>query len=153
MKILYTGFKGQYNSSYRLVNGIAGEKLFLTNSFEGLKNDIENIYEEFDAVYMFGLDKNLKNSVRIEKCASKDGELVYSKMKLDGIEKRLVQYGVENYISDTPTFYLCNEAYYHMLKKMNGRVVFIHIPSMKNITDELVEELKNTFELIKEASS
>ena len=67
MKILYTGFKGQYNSSYRLVNGIAGEKLFLTNSFEGLKNDIENIYEEFDAVYMFGLDKNLKNSVRIEK--------------------------------------------------------------------------------------
>ena len=40
-----------------------------------------------------------------------------------------------------------------MLKKMNGRVVFIHIPSMKNITDELMEGLKNTFELIKEASS
>lgn len=69
MEILYTGFKGEHNSSYRLVNGLKENKLFLTNSFDGLKKDIENISKEFDVVYMFGLDKNLYDSFRIEKCA------------------------------------------------------------------------------------
>ena len=43
MKILYTGFKGVHNSSYKVVNSLQGDKVFLTNSFEGLKKDIENI--------------------------------------------------------------------------------------------------------------
>lgn len=34
--ILYTGFKEKSNSSYQLLSKVSGEKIFLTNSFEGL---------------------------------------------------------------------------------------------------------------------
>lgn len=148
MEILYTGFKGKHNSSYRLVEGLEGNKIFLTNSFGGLKKDIENINKTFDVVYMFGLDKNLKESVRIEKCANKDGKLIYTKIDLDYISKMLAHHGIKSSMSETPTAYLCNEAYYYMMEKMSGRAVFIHIPSMKNMTDELMEKLKDTVELI-----
>ena len=36
LRILYTGFKGKNNSSYQLLSKVSGEKIFLTNSFEGL---------------------------------------------------------------------------------------------------------------------
>ena len=65
MKTLYVGFKGIHNSSNKLVRNLQGEKYFLTNSFEGLKRDIENLVGEYEQVYMFGLDKALKDSVRI----------------------------------------------------------------------------------------
>ena len=44
---------------------------------------------EYEQVYMFGLDKALKDSVRIEKCAEKDGERIYTQMLLSGIEECL----------------------------------------------------------------
>lgn len=112
MKILYAGFKGVHNSSYKLVNNLQGEKAFLTNSFEGLKKDIENIDEKYDIVYTFGLDKTLKESVRIEKCAEKDGELLYTNIELEDISEKFSFYGVESSISDRTTLYLCNEAYF-----------------------------------------
>lgn len=49
MRVLYTGFKGKNNSSYQLVSNISGEKLFLTNSFEGLKKDIVNVVAPLSA--------------------------------------------------------------------------------------------------------
>lgn len=138
MKILYIGFKGVHNSSYKLVNSLQGEKVFLTNSFEGLKKDIENIDEEYDIVYMFGLDKTLKESVRIEKCAEKDGELLYTNIELEDISEKFSSHGVESSISSRPTRYLCIAAYFYMLAKMEGSAVFIHIPSLKNLTDEKI---------------
>ena len=59
MRVLYTGFKGKSNSSYQLLSKISREKLFLTNSFEGLKKDIMNVKDQFDLVIMFGLDTSL----------------------------------------------------------------------------------------------
>lgn len=53
MKILYTCFKGIHNSSYKPVNSLEGAKVLLTNSFEGMKKDIEKLNEEYDIVYMF----------------------------------------------------------------------------------------------------
>ena len=35
MKVLYTGFKGKNNSSCQLLSKITGEKVYLTNSFDG----------------------------------------------------------------------------------------------------------------------
>lgn len=151
-QILYTGFKGEHNSSYILVDRLKGDKIFLTNSFKGLKEDIEKISKKFDVVYMFGLDKNLNSFVRIEKCARKDNELLYTKIGLDNISNILAKCDISNSISETPTYYLCNEAYYYMLKKMNGRAVFIHIPSKKNMTDKLLEGLKTAFELVEVAN-
>ena len=73
MRVLYTGFKGKSNSSYQLLSKISREKLFLTNSFEGLKKDIMNVKDQFDLVIMFGLDTSLKETVGIERVAELDG--------------------------------------------------------------------------------
>lgn len=86
--------------------------------------------------------------MRLEKYAKKDDKLIYTRIDMNNISKMLSSQGIKSSISEIPTAYLCNEAYYYMLKKMNGRAVFIHIPSMKNITKELMEKLKNTVELI-----
>lgn len=146
MKTLYVGFKGIHNSSNKLVQNLQGEKYFLTNSFEGLKSDIENLVEEYEQVYMFGLDKALKDSVRIEKCAEKDGERIYTQMQLSGIEECLKKNAIPYSVSHNSTHYLCNEAYFYMLKKMNGHVVFAHIPSTKNLTEEMLQKLVLVFE-------
>ena len=62
MKVLCTGFKGKNNSSYYLLSKISGQKLFLTNSYDGLKKDIMNVTDKYDLVVMFGLDTSLKNT-------------------------------------------------------------------------------------------
>ena len=146
MKTLYVGFKGIHNSSNKLVRNLQGEKYFLTNSFEGLKRNIENLVGEYEQVYMFGLDKALKDSVRIEKCAEKDGERIYTQMQLYGIEECLKNNAIPYSVSHNSTHYLCNEAYFYMLKKMNGHVVFVHIPSTKNLTEEMLQKLVLVFE-------
>lgn len=48
------------------------------------------------------------------------------------------------YISKAPTKYLCNAAYYHMLKK-NPNTVFIHIPSLKGMNETLMNKLADIF--------
>ena len=72
-KKLYVGFKGNNNSSHKLVENLKGEKCFLTNSFSGLKKDIDS---EYDIVYMFGLDKNLKDSIKIDKYAKQNNYMI-----------------------------------------------------------------------------
>jgi len=141
VSVLYVGFKGSYNSSNKLVNHFNGEKIFLTNSFSGLKRDIQTIDKEYEFVYMFGLDKKLKKSVRIEKCAEKDGKIIYTETDIDKLICKLKRYKLRSSVSEKPTHYLCNEAYYYMLIKMKCPVVFIHIPSIKFFTDEMMERL------------
>lgn len=75
---LLVAFKGSGNSANRLVSALQGEKLFLTNSFAGLQEDIARMDGSFDVVYMFGLDKTLRGSIRVEACACLDEELVFS---------------------------------------------------------------------------
>ena len=141
-KVLLTGFKGKNNSSSILVQSISENYRLLTNSFEGLKKDIEEIDEGFDFLIMFGCDKNLKDSVRIERFAEKNGEKIASGIALENISGSLEKAGIENSISDTPGHYLCNEAYWHALRKFNSRAVFIHIPTIKNLDDDFIDKLK-----------
>lgn len=74
MKTLYTAFKGKNNTSYQLVSRIDNNSLFLTNSFTGLEKDITRFDCDFDAVYMFGIDKNLVDKIRIDLCACYNSE-------------------------------------------------------------------------------
>ena len=83
-KCLFVGFKGMKNSSCVLVSELLKESplredgalknfFLLTNSFEGVKRDIEAIEGNYDFVIMFGCDKSLKDCVRLECFAEKDG--------------------------------------------------------------------------------
>ncbi len=140
MSNLYTAFKGTHNTSFQLVSQLCGDKLFLINSFQGLEKDILSINAEYDVVYMFGVDKNLSNNIRIETCANYNGESVNTSFDILTLEKVIKDSGVSYTISNKPTAYLCNAAYYHMLKK-NRNTVFIHIPSMKGMNPSLMNKL------------
>lgn len=139
---LYIGFKGNNNASSTLVRYLSKNPCLLTNSFGGVKRDIENLTDYYDYVLMFGVDKNLKNSARIERVAEREGISLLSDLDLDDISKRLNVVGVKNCISNTPTHYLCNEAYWFSLQKFEGNVVFIHIPTIKNIGDDFFEKVR-----------
>ena len=147
-KVLLIGFKGKNNSSSMLVECLSSEYVLLTNSFEGLKRDIDSINADYDCILMFGVDKALSSSVRIEKCAEKTGEKISSVMDPGKLVEALKQAGVKSYVSEEPTAYLCNEAYWHVLRKFSGRAVFIHIPTVKYVNEQFLESMKLAFDLL-----
>ena len=78
MKILYTAFKGKNNTSYQVASCLNGAVLLLTNSFHGLERDINTAVGNYDVVYMLGVDKSLKNKIKIETCAEYNGERIFT---------------------------------------------------------------------------
>ena len=138
---LYIGFKGKYNSSSILVRSISADSYLLTNSFVGLKRDIDSLGDVYDNVILIGIDKNLKDAVRIETVAE-NGTTEFSAFDIENISTRLNQAGIKNYLSNKPTKYLCNNAYWHLLRKYNRNVVLLHIPSIKNLDECFIESMK-----------
>lgn len=145
-KRLFTGFKGKNNASALVVSALPGEHLLLTNSFGGVKKDIEAVANDYDCVIMFGIDKSLKDSLRIEKTAERDGERLSSEINLQTVRESFKLAGLKGVISDTPTHYLCNEAYWYALKKFEGRAVFIHVPTLKDADGSFIEKIVRSFE-------
>ena len=145
MNTLFVGFKGLNNASYKLVSLLSGDKLFLTNSFDRLAKDIHGLTSEYSKVFMFGIDRSLTNSVRIESCAERNGCLLTSNLLLGDIAEMLRINGVKSSVSNIPSKYLCNEAYFRMLEQVKGNTVFIHIPSGKNMSPQLLDSLKLVF--------
>ena len=129
---LLIGFKGKNNLSGELVKAPGRDYCLLTNSFGGVKKNIDAIDAAYDSVVLFGVDKNLAGTVRIERTAEKDGIRCSSKLNLERMTDGFREAGLEAKVSETPTAYLCNEAYWHLLRKFSGRAVLIHIPTMKN---------------------
>ncbi len=144
MKILFTAFKGIHNTSFQLVDQVTANYILLTNSFQGLEKDISFVSGHYSIVYMFGVDKKLIGKVRIEMCAKYNDETVFTEFDIHHLKIMLRSAGISYTISDKPTSYLCNAAYYHMIKK-NPNTVFIHIPSLKGMSIELMDKLINTF--------
>ena len=142
-KVLFVGFIGKNNSSAMLAERISSEHLLLTNSFAGLKRDIDSVSGEYDRVVMFGVDKNLASNVRIEKSASLNGKKKSSCLDLEKIAEAINVTGIQSVISDNPTAYLCNEAYLHLLVKYSGRAVLIHIPTIKYADDAFIEKMSD----------
>ena len=126
------GFKGKNNLSGELVKALGQEYCLLTNSFGGLKKDIDSIGTGYDRVMLFGVDKTLIDMVRIESIAEKDGIRFSSALELNRMAEAFSKAGLETKVSEIPTAYLCNEAYWHLLRKFSGRAVLIHIPTLKN---------------------
>ena len=85
-RILFTGFRGTRNASGLLAEQLSGDCCLLTNSFAGLERDIEAISREaFDYAVMFGVDRELAGTVRLERVADKDGVRYASSLDLETI--------------------------------------------------------------------
>ena len=141
---LFVGFKGKNNVSQMLVKSISKDSFLLTNSFCGILKDIEAIDESYDSVFLFGIDKNLKNSVRIERVAKMEYK-EFSALNLEKLSVQLDEIGIANGIYENPTHYLCNYAYWYLLRKFNGKAVLIHIPSIKNANFDLIKGICRAF--------
>ena len=150
---LFVGFKGKRNPSRLLVtelskrlslSDVSGLSNFclLTNSFDGVKRDIDSIEGSFDFVIMFGCDKSLNSCVRIERFAEKNGIKLETNLNLELLSKKLRNDGIENTISVIPTHYLCNEAYWYALQKFERKAVLVHIPTLKNLDENLISKIK-----------
>ncbi len=141
-KRLYVGFKGKNNASSVLVQALTTEGVLLTNSFRGIKKDVDNIKGQFEEIYMFGIDKNLHDKVRIELSAESDGIKRYTDIDAGSIVCLLREVGITSQTSDNPTHYLCNEAYWHALRRFAGKAIFIHIPSNRNMSQGFIEKIQ-----------
>ena len=139
---LFIGFKGKNNSSNILVSSLSSNHILLTNSFTGLKKDIEELSSDYDEVYLFGVNKNLTDSFSIENVAEKDGKRLESKLDLETLQERFASFMIEADISRAPSKYLCNEAYWYLLEKYKGKAVLIHIPTIKNFKEEWIISVK-----------
>lgn len=145
MTTLFTAFKGKNNTSCRLLSRINGCKLFLTNPFFGLERDISGMVEAYDAVIMFGADKSLLDCVRIECVAALGPDRLETAYPVEALARRCQEQKISCHISWKPGNYLCNAAYYHMLKR-NACTVFIHIPSIGTITEHFLNRLAEAVE-------
>lgn len=109
--ILYIAFKGKNNSSCQLVSQMHADAFYLTNSFPGIKRDIDTLSMNYKKILMLGLDKNLHDAVRFERAAQKDGKLLYSSMDIEPYLALANEMGLSYTVSEIPGTYLCNEAY------------------------------------------
>lgn len=141
MKILYTAFNGKTNSSKVLLDNIRSDnKLYLKNSFN---TSVEQLYTElnnkmYDIIISFGQAPLDMDTIKIETIAS--GEKQYkTNYDYKDIESSLKE-EFNVLISKDAGNYLCNNIYYYCLKyidenKLDTRMIFIHIPKIKNISD------------------
>lgn len=142
MRKLYIGFKGSGNISGILARALSEEAVLLTNSFAGVKKDIEAIEGSPEIVYMFGLDKELRHEIRIETTAERGGIRLISRLDIERMADSFAETGITNRISDAPTGYLCNEAYWYALKQFQERAVFIHVPPKRYAGEAFVARMK-----------
>ena len=140
--MLFIGFKGKNNLSGVMVKELGRDYCLLTNSFGGVKRDIDAVDGAYDSAVLFGVDKKLSDTVRIERTAEKDGILCSSALDLEEMAEAFRETGLEVKVSGNPTAYLCNEAYWHLLRKFSGRAVLIHIPTMKNADETFVKKVQ-----------
>lgn len=141
-KILYMGFKGKNNYSGILAENMPCEHLLLTNSRDGLRKDINSVSKEYDQVIMFGVDKTLSSAVRIERVAAQDDERIASKLNLEKLKDSLNAAGIPAVISENPTAWLCNDAFWHALHKFSENAVFIHVPTIRHADEIFGEKIR-----------
>lgn len=141
MNILYTAFNGKTNSSKVLLDNIESDnKLYLKNSFEG---SVEQLYKElnnkkYDLIISYGQAPLDKDIIKIEKTAR--GDEIYNTDYDYSIIKNSLEKEYKVILSSDAGNYLCNNLYYHGLKyikdnKIKTKMIFIHIPKIKNISD------------------
>lgn len=143
MKVLISGFKGHTNSAKLIIDRIKSknvlEKLYLVNSFQTsekqLKDELEK--QSYDFVITFGQKPKVK-SIYLEQKACINGHKLITNYEYNKLKKLLNDNGFTVEISNNAGNYLCNHIFYTGLKficenNMNTNMIFIHIPSVKNI--------------------
>ena len=141
MKVLFTAFDGENNSSKLLLDRINYKhKLCLRNDFVRSARRLERELEsnDFDLVISFGQASLPKDTIKIETVGhgERDCETNYD---YSSLVKALSNY-FNVRISKNAGKYLCNHLYYSGLKYINDNglkteMIFVHIPIKERISD------------------
>lgn len=143
MKILYTAFNGQDNSSKILLDKIATEskdKLYLRNSFDTSVKQLINKLKNYELIISFGQAPLDTDTIKIEVIGRKEKDLYKTDFNYLKIKEDIEKTGFKVYISEDAGNFLCNNLYYHGLKyikenNVNCKMIFIHIPKIENLSD------------------
>lgn len=154
-KVLYTGFKKanehDVSCSLQLIERLDGKNHFLfTNDFDVIQKEVSMILDNYwDTIIMFG-QKPLLKKLSIEMQATIDENVYQTNFDLNILQASLKEHNIAYKLSCSPGNSYCNFAYYQMMrlireKKLNTRVVFIHIPYLQNFEemDIVVDFFKN----------
>ena len=140
-KVLLTVFRG--SSAEQLIERSNGfDTLILPNDkvkdSEKLINAIAN--EKYDYIFSFGQRPNIKNKVHIETTARNKITSVETDFDCVQLQKIFASNGITAKISHNAGTSYCNCLYYKSLSYLQKndlytKMVFIHIPYLKNIDD------------------
>lgn len=109
------------------------------------KRDSELLIEalqqkHFDYIISLGQRPNIKDKVHIETTARKGGVCINTAFDCEELKRAFVQSGLSVKISHNAGTSFCNELYWNGLKyivenKLDTKMVFVHVPFEKNISD------------------
>lgn len=151
MKILYTAFNGQDNSSKILLDKITAEskdKLYLRNSFDTSVKQLINKIKNYELIISFGQAPLDTDTIKIEVIGRKEKDLYKTDFNYSKIKEDIEKIGFKVYISEDAGNFLCNNLYFNGLKyinenNINCKMIFIHIPKINNISN--IDLLANLF--------
>lgn len=143
MKILYTAFNGQDNSSKILLDKIKvdkKDKLYLRNSFDTSIKQLINELEKYESIISFGQATLDKDTIKIEVIGKKEKDLYKTNFNYSKIKEDIENIGFKVDISEDAGNFLCNNLYFNGLKYikenyLNSKMIFIHIPKIENISN------------------
>lgn len=140
MDILLTGFGG--TSSELLVKKASHKSLILpSNKIVDSQLLIEEIrLRKYDYIFSFGQKPNIKDKLYIETTAKNMAKRLDTNLEYDKLKNSFEKNRLSVHISDNAGTSFCNALYWNGLnyiynKGIDTRMIFIHIPFCKNITD------------------
>lgn len=137
--ILLTAFKNT-SAEYLIREMKVGRSIYLPND---KVKDSEILIdamskESFDLVISFGQRPNIKNKVYIETTAKKGLSSIDTAFDCEKMKHSFENAGIITKISNNAGTSYCNELYYNGLRyieenRLKTKIVFVHVPFMKNI--------------------
>lgn len=141
MRILLTAFEN--TSSQVLVKSISGyDRLILENdkikSVKQLEQALQN--ENLRYIVSFGQRPVIKNKIHIEDTALISGKVLETSFDTARMKQAFENHKLSVKLSHYAGTSYCNNIYYHGMRmiaenRLNTKMVFIHIPYMKNISN------------------
>ena len=140
MNTLFTAFRGETNSSKLLLDNITHtNKILLTNSFDKSSKQLIDAIDKTNPsqIISFG-QKPKSNCLCIETVARKD-IAIKTDFNIKEITEIFENNNVGYVFSENAGSYLCNHVYYEGLNyikrnKLQTKMVFIHLPSIKQFS-------------------
>ncbi|MBQ8842107.1 MAG: hypothetical protein IJZ65_05700 [Ruminiclostridium sp.] len=139
--IILSGFDGKNNSARIVTEKISFpcDKLILPNDREKSAEMLLKTIKEKNAscVVVLGQKPLIKDKIAVEPTAKKDGDMLHTTMDCTVTKEIIERYGCKAYISKGCGNSYCNSIYYECLKS-GINCIFLHIPSVDNISDKAI---------------